>query len=153
MVVLGSAHSEVGWLRPPEVAALHLQSDGSRCCLVHCPRASGRRENEGQVDCRAFQPLLHWAMPACSSTAARDEFGLWQHSEEPCWPHTLRCSSVKSDSSIKDKMEKMETSAGKLSALLDTCGLGDRTAIGSQGIQAQRNKGNFKRHKQTRRIT
>lgn len=48
MVVLGSAHSEVGWLRPPEVAALHLQSDGSRCCLVHCQGQVGEEKMKGK---------------------------------------------------------------------------------------------------------
>jgi len=92
-------------------------------------------------------------MSACSSTAGADELGLWELSEEPTLvPHATMHSPVKSVSSAKEKMEKMETSAGKLSGLLDTCGFGDGAARASQGIRAQRNKGNFKRHKQASRI-
>lgn len=67
--------------------------------------------------------------------ARADELGLWEPSEEPALaPHAKMRSLVKSVSSIKEKMEKMETSAGKLSALLDTYGFGDGAARGSQGI-------------------
>lgn len=74
-------------------------------------------------------------MSTCSSTAKADELGLRQLSEKPVLAlHTKMHSPVKSILSIKEKMEKMETSAGKLSGLLDTCGLGDGAAVGSQGI-------------------
>lgn len=89
-------------------------------------------------------------LPVVWHSPTWDRAGSAQRSQ----PHpTEMRSPVKCVSSIKEKMEKMETSAGKLSALLDTYGLGDGAARGSQGIQAQRNKGNFKRHKQTSRIT
>lgn len=72
-------------------------------------------------------------MPTCFSMSGADELGLWEFSEElALTPHTKVHSPVKSVSSIS--MEKMETSAGKLSGLLDTCGFGDGTARGSQGI-------------------
>ncbi|CAM9427908.1 unnamed protein product, partial [Bubo scandiacus] len=62
-------------------------------------------------------------MSACSSMAGADELGLWELSEEPALaPHAMMHSPVKS---IKEKTEKMETSAGKLSGLLDTCEFGD----------------------------
>lgn len=103
--------------------------------VVHCARANGKMENEGSVSCWVFQTLPCWAMSACSSTAGADELGLWELSEEPALaPHAKTRSPVKSVSSIKEKMEKMETSAGKLSGLLDTCGFGDGAARGSQGI-------------------
>lgn len=71
----------------------------------------------------------------CSFMAGGDDLGLWELSKEPALASLAKMHSpVKSVPSIKEKMEKIETSAGKLSGLLDTCGFGDGAPRGSQGI-------------------
>lgn len=67
--------------------------------------------------------------------AGVDDLGLWELSKELALASLAEMHSpVKSVPSIKEKMEKIETSAGKLSGLLDTCRFRDRAPRGSQGI-------------------
>lgn len=72
----------------------------------------------------------------CSFMAGVDDLGLWELSKEAALASLAKMHSpVKFVPSVKDKMEKIETSAGKLSGLLDTCfGFGDGAPRGSQGI-------------------
>lgn len=82
-----------------------------------------------------WQTLPCLARSPCSFTAGVADLGLWELSKEPALASLAKMHSpVKSVPSIKEKMEKMETSAGKLSGLLDTCRFGDGAPRGSQGI-------------------